>query len=393
MTESSTMINDLTGVTVTDVPGQPSPLERFQNLRRAMRGSLIERDNSIEMLLLAVIAGEHAVFVGPPGTAKSLLLQSLVGGISGAKQFKLLMTKFTTPEEVFGPLDIAAMKEGHHRRLPAGMLPECHFAFLDEVFKASSAILNSCLTAMEERTYKNDGKWHPMPLMSMVGASNEWPVGDGYTELTALFDRFLFRAAVKPISPASRSRLLFDELPPVHSQLSLQDIHDAQTQAQSLRIEKDTKEAYEAILHELAGQGIKPGDRRVRKAVGAARAQAWLNGHDEVMVTDLECLKDVLWDDPREQIAPTADIVMKISNPSGAEITRLLTEVQEILNNPSVIKAEPNAEFFSSIKKLKEIKGRLEKMKIGCVDPTKIDDALQYIQGQLQPITTKATQI
>lgn len=387
------VIENMTGVQVDGSSGYQSPLERFQDLRAAMKAALIERDNEINMLLLTVISGEHAVFVGPPGTAKSHMLNSLVAGIRDAKRFNVLMSRFTTPEEVFGPLNIAKLKEGHYTRIPQGMLPDCHLAFFDEVFKASSAILNTCLTAMEERVFKNDGKNQAMPLLSLVGASNEWPVGEGYNELSALFDRFLFRAAVKPISPASRERLLFEELPPVHSCISLNDVHDAQTQASSLRIERDVKDAYEAILQELKAQGITPGDRRVRKAVNAVRAQAWLNGHSEVMVSDLECLKDILWDDPREQISKTCEVVLKIANPSGAEITRLLTEVEEILNLPSTVKAEPNAEFFSSIKKLKDIKGRLDKMRHGVVDPTKIDEALNYIQTRLSPITTKATSL
>lgn len=374
-----------------------SAQEKFANLRREMRASLVEREAEIDILLLALVSGEHAVFCGPPGTAKSLLCNSLAAGIGGARRFAVLLTKFSTPEEVFGPLNIAGLKEGKYERITDAMLPDAEFAFLDEVFKASSAILNSCLTAMEERRFKNNGQWRQMPLMTLVGASNEWPVGEGYQELGALFDRFLFRAAVKPVSPAGHERLLFGSLPPVNSQLAISDIVQARQEAALIPVPNDTKDAYYTILAELQGNGIKPGDRRCRKAVGAARASAWLSGHNEVRPIDLECLKDVLWEDPREQPLKAAEIICKVANPSGAEIQGILVGAEEIMSAPYMAAFMGNGvmsnEAMGGIRKLRDTVETLRKLRAGSSCPERVDEAVAYLKGRMQPMLMKATNI
>lgn len=165
--------------------------------------SLIERDGEVLAVLLALIAGEHVLLVGPPGTAKSALCNLLTSWQNGVA-FKILLTKFTDPSETCGPLDLPALKAGRYERLTAGMLPDCDIAFADEVFKASSAILNTLLTMMEERTFKNGRNLINCPLQMLIGASNEFP-GDhdgGGEELGALFDRFLVRRIVSPIATA-----------------------------------------------------------------------------------------------------------------------------------------------------------------------------------------------
>lgn len=374
-----------------------TPQEKFANLRREMRASLVEREPEIDILLLALVSGEHAVFCGPPGTAKSLLCNSLVSGIENANEFTTLMTKFTEPSEIFGPLNLPGMKEGRYERLTASYFPDANFVFLDEVFKASSAILNACLTAMQERKFRNDGKWVSIPLMTLVGSSNEWPVGEGYQELGALFDRFLFRSAVKPVSPAGHEKLLFSDLPTVNSQLAISDIKQARQEAAVIRVPNDTKDAYYTILAELQGNGIKPGDRRCRKAVGAARASAWLNGHNEVRPIDLECLKDVLWEDPREQPLKSAEIICKIANPSGAEIQGILVTAEEIMSSPYMAAFMGNGvmsnEAMGGIRKLRDTVDTLRKLRAGSSCPERVDEAVAYLKGRMQPMLMKATNI
>lgn len=371
--------------------GTASPLQRFQYLRHEMKQSLIERDEEINASLVAVLCKEHLCLVGPAGTAKTLLLTMLVNGISGARKFPVLLTKFTVPEEIFGPLDISKLKAGFYHRITDMCLPEAEFVFMDEVFKASSAILNSCLTAMEERRFKNSGHWHPIPLMTLVGASNEWPIGENYQEMGALFDRFLFRLQVRPVSQANKERLLFGNLPPVKQCLTLDDVRDAQTQVEALPWSEVAKESLQLILSELNGQGIRPGDRRVRKAVMACQAQSWLNGNASVEPDDLEILKHILWENPEEHMVKVAETVAKAANPNGAAFSQLMSQAEEQFNLPSVQKMEAGAEFFSAVKKLRKIKEDLVKLQSTATGSNRerIDGALGDMTQRLQKLIAK----
>src|SRR5262245_22045640 len=165
--------------------------EKFALARKELSAALIERDDEIDLALTALVADEHLLLVGPPGCAKSLLLDSLLAWLHGRK-FAVLLTKFTCVEEVMGPVSIAALKEDRYRRVTTGKLPEAHLAFLDEVFKASSAILNTLLRILNERVFENgDGSLTRVPLLLCVGASNEYPnAQDGGKELQAVFDRY-----------------------------------------------------------------------------------------------------------------------------------------------------------------------------------------------------------
>src|SRR3954451_25294438 len=125
---------------------------KFAAARKALSAALIERDDEIDLALTALLAGEHLLLVGPPGCGKSLLLDSLLSWAGGAR-FAILFTKFATPEEVWGPVSLSALKADKYVRVTAGKLPEAEFAFLDEIFKASSAILNTLLKVLNERTF------------------------------------------------------------------------------------------------------------------------------------------------------------------------------------------------------------------------------------------------
>src|SRR6266513_3080757 len=144
---------------------------KFAACRRELSESLIERDDEIDLVLTALVAQEHVLLVGPPGCAKSLLLDSLMGWMHG-KRFSVLLNRFTTPEEVLGPISVAGLKSDVYRRVTTGKLPEADLCFLDEIFKASSAILNVLLKLLNERTYEvGDGTTVQVPLKLAVAAS------------------------------------------------------------------------------------------------------------------------------------------------------------------------------------------------------------------------------
>ncbi len=313
--------------------------EKFAIARRELASTLIERDEEVDLVLTALLANEHVLLVGPPGCAKSLLLDSVLAWMGG-KKFAVLLTKFSVPEEVVGPVSLAALKEDRYVRVTTGKLPEADFAFIDELFKASSAILNTLLKILNERVYDaGDGVARPVPLQLCVSASNEWPSPDTGKELQALFDRFVLRRTVSPIrSQAGRQRLLWrsDHTPRLTTSITPAEVERARCAASALPWTDPARDALETILKELAKEGVQPGDRRQFKTVNVVRAFAYLNGADEVLPEHLEVAAHCLWDDPIEQPQKAAQVIGRIANPTGMRINQLLLEAEEVLATTDV---------------------------------------------------------
>lgn len=147
----------------------------------------MEREKEVEALLISLLSRQHMLMIGPAGTGKSALSAELAKIVQGASYFQWLLTRFSTPEELFGPVSLKELEQGVYKRNTAGKLPEAHICFLDECFKSNSAILNSLLTLINERLFYNNGQPIQTPLMTIVGSSNEYPEED--EGLEALFDR------------------------------------------------------------------------------------------------------------------------------------------------------------------------------------------------------------
>jgi MoxR-like ATPase len=352
---------------------------KFQTFRTECGAALIERSAEIDCALSALLAGEHPLFVGPPGTAKSMLMDALADWMHAPK-YSILLTKFTTPEEVFGPVSISALKADRYERIIAGKLPTAELAFVDEVWKASSAIINTMLTVMNERKFHNgNGKPISCPLRMLVAASNEWPEG---AEMGAMFDRFLVRKRVHPVRTAyGRDRLLWDETVgeiKLTGNITGAEIAAASVEAMALPFSDDAKQCFTEIIAKLHTEGVVPGDRRVKKSTKAARAYAWLNGNAEVESADLEILAHVLWDDPREQPEKCAEIVAKTANPVGSEINALLMEADEIIRNTN---AREPAQAAAAVSKLQNVQKRM-----GGIKDKRADAAKKYLSDQLKAI-------
>jgi MoxR-like ATPase len=354
--------------------------DKFTTTRRELAATLIERDDEIDLALTAMIAQEHLLLVGVPGTAKSLLCDTLAGWQDG-NLFSILLTKFSVPEEVFGPISVAGLKADIYRRIPTGKLPEANLAFIDEIFKASSAILNTLLKILNERTWQNDGSLIHCPLRLCIAASNEWPNSETGKELEALFDRFLFRKAVKPIGTArGLSSLLWTAnlTPSLTTRVTPSEIDAAHSEAMALPFSDDAKEALVTIIGDARREGIIAGDRRVRKSVGAAQAYAWLSGSDTVLPDHLEILAHTLWADPAEQPRKLAEIVGKIANPQGMRVTALLSEAEQIIGGADL---KNLATAATACKKLQDIAKNLK-----TVSHPRAANAYEHIAAEVKRI-------
>ncbi len=363
-------------------PSESNPVrEKFARARKELSSSLIERDEEVDLVLTALLANEHVLLVGPPGCGKSLLLDAVMGWMS-ARRFSILLTKFTTVEEVMGPVSLTALKADRYRRVTTGRLPEAEVCFIDEIWKASSAILNTLLKVLNERVFENDGEAVRVPLKLCVSASNEWPSPESGKELAALLDRFLFRKSVHPIaSQVGRQRLLWhrDHTPRLSTTVTPAEVEQANREVSAVPWSNEAKESLEAVLRELWREGVATGDRRQFKSVTAVQAFAYLNGADEVRPEHLEVAQHCLWDSPEDQPQKVAQVIARIANPSGMRVTQLLLEVEGVLAAADVRNL---AEVAKAAAKLAEIGKQLATLS----GNGRVERARLYLKDQLKKL-------
>ena len=270
-------------------------LQRLQSIQSSLNQYFFDRETEVEALLIALLARQHILFIGPAGTGKSALSSMLGKMIEGSQFFQHLLTPFSTPEELFGVLSLKDLEQGVYKRNIENMLPTAHFAFIDEIFNANSAILNSLLTLINERCYYNNGIPIEAPLLTLIGSSNEYIESD--EGLEALFDRFLLRYEVDYIRDDSSfiSMLKSKQDVPVE-QLSMEDLFTLQNKVRLIEIDENIYKTLAKIRRQLADEGIRPSDRRFKQSLSIIQANAFLHGRTAVHNEDLMILKNVLWE-------------------------------------------------------------------------------------------------
>jgi MoxR-like ATPase len=306
---------------------------KLQNFRGSLNSSTLERESIIDGLLASLLSKQNAFLLGKPGTGKSDLVRNICKGITKSNYFGYLLTPTTDPSEVFGPVAVSKLLKDEYTRDIDGYLPSAHIGFLDELFRGSSAILNSLLTLLNERTFNNGKEQIKTPIQSIIAATNSWPDEES---LQAFADRFLFRPTVEALKkPTSKSLLDAWGLglkvrPIVGEQLTLQELTELQTAANQIKISDEFLEKFGCVWDSLAQRNITISDRRRVQILKFLKAWALVQGddmlHPEHMHNsiihivyqtqeDKGVIKEVL-----EQEIPTADKVFADAKRAAAAI-------------------------------------------------------------------------
>ncbi|SAY52049.1 AAA family ATPase [Neisseria weaveri] len=281
--------------------------KRITDLLSQLTDGIHERDQIMALSLLGAIAGHNTFLFGPPGTAKSLISRRLASAFENPHYFEYLMNRFSSPEEVFGPVSIKALKEDRYIRQIQGYLPTADFAFLDEIWKASPAILNNLLTIINEHIFKNGDEQIEVPLKALIAASNEIPPEN--QGLEALYDRFILRLLVPPIEQEENFHQLLNskssnDKPKIDSNLRInyQELAKWRDQLHEVKLNEDTLLIIKSIRKELAARfdelGVYVSDRRWQRAATLLKAAAFCNGRRETNHSDVTLLKYCLWTTP-----------------------------------------------------------------------------------------------
>ncbi len=352
---------------------------KLQQVARHLEGTFLGKSEVIRLMLIAALAGEHMVLVGPPGTAKSALIR-LFSKLIQAQYFEYLLTRFTEPNEIFGPIDIQKFREGSYERRMEGMLPHSEIVFLDEVFKANSAILNSLLSVLNERLYTVGGQVHRVPLISAFGASNEVPNDEN---LMAVFDRFLLRVRSENLDSYHFHDLLlkgiahetskltggYDRLQPVLTSRDLHQVHAGF--APRMNFTEEFLASYKGLVFQIRSEGVSLSDRRAIKMLKLFAASALLDGRPTADASDFFVLRHT-WNNLDQ-----ADILEGVVGPvleawyrehpearrfgaADVGLDALIEEINRIRDLLTSDRQMSDIQLFSHLKALNEIKAALQ---------------------------------
>ncbi len=262
-------------------------LRKFQQASEILNNHFVERDQEIHGLGLSVLAKTHMLLLGPPGTAKSQLVIMWSKLIKEANYFQWLLTKYTTPEEIFGPYSLAALERDEYVRKTSHKASEAHFIFYDEVWKANSGVLNANLTLVNERIFYNGATPVKVPLLTLVGASNELPEEDD--NLDAMLDRFLLKYHVKPIIEEKNfMKMLLTEVSDIEPIISLGEIQRLQIFTSQVNMPREMLELYTTLRRDFATNGLISSDRTYRNTIDILKAEALIRYTKEFLAGDKE---------------------------------------------------------------------------------------------------------
>jgi MoxR-like ATPase len=280
---------------------------RISDLIAALSHGLYEREETVAVALLSTLSGQSIFLYGLPGTAKSLIARRLSKAFKDSTHFEYLMQRFSTPEDVFGPVSIQELKQDKYIRKTKGYLPTADFAFLDEIWKSSPAILNTLLTIINERIFRNGETEEAVPLKALIAASNETPPPN--QGLEALYDRFVMRVIVDPMKDRTNFESLLDGnavLADIHIAEKLQFSHaewqSLLAEIPKVKISKEVMDIIHSIRIALEKYNennekfsVYASDRRWQKIALVLKTSAYLCGRHEVIPVDALIIRHCLW--------------------------------------------------------------------------------------------------
>lgn len=338
-------------------------IERFKLLLQEMNRGIYEKETEISLSLLAALAGESIILLGPPGVAKSMVARQLKTAFREAQSFEYLMSRFSTPDEIFGPVSIQKLKTSDtYERAVEGYLPTADVVFLDEIWKAGPAIQNTLLTVINEKIFRNGNREMHLPLKLLVAASNELPAkGEG---LEALWDRFVIRIESRPIKLEKNFRAMLLEAPTDF--LGPTDFTDSTDSSGSMGKSdsadfsdlKITAEEYAEWAEKISKIGVKievldaisairkslravnvdeaaerrniyVSDRRWKNIVRLLRTSAFMQDREEVDICDLLPIYHCLWQEPEERDAIRNIVIRALFSPFADKLVEMKNALAE----------------------------------------------------------------
>lgn len=345
-------------------------LEQLKNVLTYIKETFVGKNNIIDILGICLVANENAFLLGPPGTAKSAIVKMLSSCIKDGRNFEYLLTRFTEPSEIFGPFDIRKLKEGELVTNVDGMLPEASMVFLDEIFNANSAILNSLLMALNEKVFRRGKQIINLPALTFVGASNLLPEEE---TLEALLDRFLIRVKCDNVDPELLDEVLLagwnlnKRNNAVKPQVTPETIIEMQKESRLVDL-SPIQEQYLNLIHSMRNAGVKVSDRRAVKFQNLVASSAYISGRNKAIVSDLWVLK-YTWD-TEEQI----DIL------SGMVNTIIEKDTEEKKHPQAQIKQKPDAEQL--LTEIEALSDKWNNEATSMEERNVIKDKLRYVQAR-----------